>query len=73
MKLITPPKLIPPCHRAAAMGTLPIEHTKLRQAMIGPTMAFSRLVQKPWPWRNRAFHHAVGHQHGQEARPPGSR
>ena len=29
MKLITPPKLMPPRHSAAASGTLPIEHTKL--------------------------------------------
>ena len=41
MKAITPAKLIPPDHRTAASGTLPTEHTKLRTAMIGPTMAFS--------------------------------
>ena len=57
MKLITPPKLIPPCHSAAARGTLPIEHTKLMMAMNGPTIAFSRLVQKPWPRDEHVFHH----------------
>ena len=67
MKAITPPKLMPPPHRAAASGTLPIEHTQLATAMNGPTMAFSSVVQKPWPWRNRAFQHVVRHQHGQQA------
>ena len=66
MKLITPPKLIPPCHRAAAMGTLPIEHTKLMNAMNGPTRTFSSVVQMPWPWKNTSFH-AVGHNHCEEA------
>ena len=60
MKLITPPKLIPPCQSAAAIGTLPIEHTKLMHAMNGPTSAFSRLVQNPWPPRNKAFQTSIG-------------
>ena len=47
MKLITPPKLMPPCQSAAAIGTLPIEQTKLTHAMSGPTSTFWRLVQKP--------------------------
>src|ERR1700712_5119086 len=38
MNATTPPKLIPPFHSTAASGTLPIEQTKLRMAMIGPTM-----------------------------------
>ena len=67
MKLITPPKLMPPCHSAAAIGTLPIEHTKLMKAMNGPTTTFSRLVQKPWPARNTSFHDVHRHEHGQEA------
>ena len=37
MKLTTPPKLMPPCQSAAAIGTLPIEQTKLMTAMNGPT------------------------------------
>ena len=32
-----------------------MEHTKLMNAMNGPTITFSRLVQKPCPWRNTAF------------------
>jgi hypothetical protein len=60
MNEITPPNEMPPCHSAAASGTLPTEHTKLMMAMKGPTTTFSRLVQKPWPWRNTAFHTLVG-------------
>jgi hypothetical protein len=60
MKLITPPKLMPPCHNAAAIGTLPIEHTKLMHAMSGPTMTFSRLVQNPWPCMKMLFRHSIG-------------
>src|SRR6266568_3882467 len=37
MNATTPPKLIPPFHNTAARGTLPIEHTKLTTATIGPT------------------------------------
>ncbi len=47
MKLITPPKLMPPFQRAAASGTLPMEHTKLTMATSGPTSTFSNDVQKP--------------------------
>src|ERR1044071_4561592 len=36
MNAITPPKLIPPDHRTAASGTLPIEQTKLAAAISGP-------------------------------------
>ena len=60
MKAITPPKLMPPDHSAAARGTLPIEQTKLMMAMRGPTRAFSRLVQNPWPWMNNTFHTLSG-------------
>ena len=41
MKAITPAKLIPPDHNTAANGTFPTEQTKLRIAMIGPTITFS--------------------------------
>ena len=37
MKLITPPKLMPPCQSTAASGTLPTEQTKLTMATSGPT------------------------------------
>ena len=51
---------MPPLHSAAASGTLPIEQTKLMIAMNGPTMTFSRLVQKPWPWRKTSFQKWTG-------------
>jgi hypothetical protein len=60
MKLITPPKLIPPFHSAAASGTLPIEQTKLMSAMNGPIRAFSMLVQMPWPETKNALQNDVG-------------
>src|SRR5665213_550831 len=37
MKLITPPKLIPPFQSTAAKGTLPTLQTKLITAINGPT------------------------------------
>ena len=67
MNAITPPKLIPPCHSAAAIGTLPMEHTKLTMAMNGPTMTFCSVVQKPWPVKNTSFHTSVGDHDGEEA------
>src|SRR6266496_2276724 len=36
MKLITPPKLMPPFHSTAASGTFPIEQTKLKTETSGP-------------------------------------
>ena len=60
MKLITPPKLIPPCQRAAASGTFPTEQTKLMIAMNGPTMTFCSDVQKPCPVRKMLFQKLTG-------------
>ena len=60
MNAITPPKEMPPLHSAAASGTLPMEQTKLMMAMNGPTMAFSTLVQNPWPVMNTACQTDVG-------------
>ena len=60
MKLITPPKLIPPCQSAAASGTFPIEQTKLMSAMNGPTMTFWSDVQKPCPVRKTLFQTLTG-------------
>ena len=60
MKAMMPPKAICPCHRAAAMGTLPIEHSTLMKASGRPTAAFSRLVQNPWPRRNRSLQRCIG-------------
>ena len=37
MKLITPPKLMPPFQSTAARGTFPTEHTKLNIDSSGPT------------------------------------
>ena len=59
-KAITPPKEIPPDHRAAASGTLPMEQTQLITAISGPTRAFSMLVQIPWPWRKRVLQTSMG-------------
>src|SRR5256885_1343385 len=56
MKLTTPPKLMPPFQRAAASGTFPIEQTKLRMAINGPTITFSTDVAKPCLWNTIFFH-----------------
>jgi hypothetical protein len=57
---MTPPKLMPPFHSAAARGTLPTEQTKLMNARTGPTMTFSIADHIPCPVRNRAFQTPVG-------------
>ena len=36
MKLITPPKLMPPFHSTTASGMLPTEHTNVSIAITGP-------------------------------------
>ena len=59
-KAMTPPKEMPPCHKAAASGTLPTEQTQLTTAISGPTMAFSRVVQGPCPRTKTSLHHDVG-------------
>ena len=41
MNAITPAKEMPPDHRTAARGTLPIEQTKLSTAITGPAITFS--------------------------------
>ena len=60
MKLITPPKLIPPCQSAAASGTFPIEQTQAMSAMNGPTITFWSEVQKPCPVRKTSFQTLTG-------------
>ena len=60
MNATTPPKLMPPFHSAAARGTLPIEQTKLRMAMSGPTTAFSTEDARPWPLTKMCPHRASG-------------
>src|SRR3954469_23167853 len=59
-KAITPPKLMPPDHRAAASGTLPIEQTKLMTARKGPSSTFSSDDQNPCPVANNERHHDMG-------------
>jgi hypothetical protein len=44
MNAITPLKLIPPDHSAAASGTFPMEQTQFASATTGPTSAFSSWV-----------------------------
>jgi hypothetical protein len=44
MNETTPPKLIPPFHRTAANGTLPIEQTKLRTDDRSPDLRTERVV-----------------------------
>jgi len=39
IKEITPAKLMPPFHKTAASGTLPMEQTKESSETIGPTKA----------------------------------
>ena len=60
MKLITPPKLIPPCQSAAASGTFPIEQTQAMSAMNGPTTTFCSDVQKPCPGTKTSFQTVTG-------------
>src|SRR5438132_543572 len=49
MKLITPPKLIPPFHSTAASGTFPTEHTNDAIETRGPTTG----PQGAAPWHGR--------------------
>ena len=67
MKLITPPKLMPPYQSAAASGTFPTEQTKLIIAMKGPTITFSSDVQNPCPLTNTVVPDADGDEDGEEA------
>ena len=61
MNEMTPPKLIPPFHRTAASGTLPIEQTKLSMEMTGPITGPHSLAASGWPVRNRCCQNDVGH------------
>ena len=67
MNAITPPKLMPPCQSAAAMGTLPIEQTKLMMAMNGPTMTFSQRGPEAVPGEEDAVPGLGGDHDGQES------
>src|SRR5215208_4312073 len=54
MKAITPPKLIPPFHRIAAKGTLPMEHTNESTATSGPTRGPQIAARVGLPSRKKA-------------------
>ena len=57
----TPPKAMPPFHRDAARGTLPMEQTKLMMAMNGPTTGvLEKLVESRAPVTKTACHTDVG-------------
>ncbi len=60
MKLITPPKLIPPFHNTAANGTLPIEQTKLAIATNGPIRGPHSLASSGWSTRKKPCQNAFG-------------
>ncbi len=66
-KLITPPKLMPPCQSAAAIGTLPTEHTKLMNAMKGPTIDVLQAGPEPVAGPEDVVPHIHRHEHGEEA------
>jgi hypothetical protein len=53
MKDITPPKLMPPFHKTAASGTLPIEHTNEITATKGPTSTPHRVDRTGWSVRKK--------------------
>src|SRR6266567_137060 len=62
MKLTTPPKLIPPRHKTAASGTLPIEQTKLTRETNGPTRGPSILAMVGLLEKKNAFQNELGTQ-----------
>src|SRR6266851_9066605 len=53
MKLITPPKLMPPFHSTTASGMLPTEQTKLSSEMIGATIGSQKVLRPGWWVKNR--------------------
>jgi hypothetical protein len=62
MKLITPPKLIPPFHSTAASGTFPIEHTNETIEMMGPSKGPQILASNGCPVKNRCCQKLSGTQ-----------
>ncbi len=67
MKLTTPPKPIPPCHNAAAIGTLPIEHTKLMTAMNGPSSDVLERRPETVPVQEQGVPPFDRHEHREES------
>ena len=62
MKLITPPKLMPPFQSTAARGTLPTEHTKLSIEMTGPMSGLQNSLRVGWSVKKNACHQLCGTQ-----------
>src|SRR2546421_10463953 len=62
MKLIPPPKLIPPFHSTAASGTLPTEQTKLSIEMTGPINGPQTCDRTGWLVRKKLCQNEVGTQ-----------
>jgi hypothetical protein len=60
IKAITPPKLMPPFHKTAAKGTLPIEHTNETTATIGPTSGPQRVESTGSSVRKNACQNEFG-------------
>src|SRR5205809_7077655 len=62
MKLITPPKLMPPFQSTAARGTLPTEQTKLSIEITGPMSGLQNSLSVGWSVRKNACHQLFGTQ-----------
>src|SRR5258708_12855972 len=60
MRAMTPPKRLPPFHRTAASGTLPIEQTKESIATSGPASGPQSGASRGWFARNRPLHQVAG-------------
>ena len=60
MKLITPPKLMPPFQSTAARGTLPTEQTKLSIEITGPISGLQNSLSVGWSVRKSACHQLFG-------------
>ena len=62
MKLITPPKLMPPFQSTAARGTFPTEQTKLSIEITGPMSGLQNSLSVGWSVRKNACHQLFGTQ-----------
>ena len=62
MKLITPPKLMPPFHSTTASGTFPTEQTKLSIEMTGPINGPQNSFRVGLLVRKNACHQLLGTQ-----------
>ena len=70
MKLITPPKLMPPFQSTTASGTFPTEQTKLSIEITGPISGPQNSLRVGWLVRKNACHQLLGTQ---AARAPAMR